>query len=118
MRLTEKEYQTLLKQGNVQEVQRQQGASCPQETILTQVSVRHVSPGKSVSRRQQRGMLAAKIAVAAWRAQLAALAPREMRCRQCQTLLPHQCTPAGWRCGGCGAEKLLEEQGGRRNANS
>lgn len=110
MRLSEAEYQALLKRGNVQEVQRHYGASRPHEPILTHGDVRHVSPAKSATRRQKKGMLAAKVAAAAWRAQLAAMPPLSMSCRQCQAVTMHQCSATGWRCWGCGTERLEEEQ--------
>ena len=96
-------------QGHAQEVQRHQGVSRPQEPILTQGSVRHASPGTSASMRQKRSMLAARVALQAWRARLATLASVLALCGACQQAMPHSCTLAGWRCAGCGAERTFPE---------
>ena len=67
------------------------------------------------SRGQKHRLLAARVAGQEWRTRLAALAPIEALCGGCQQTTPHRCTYAGWRCGGCGQERLEKELRGEYN---
>ena len=117
-RWTEDDLQALLARGQVREV----GATAKvQPAPLTEAAEAHTAKMPVVERRksgrlleatsgQKQHRLIAKVAAAAWRAQLAALPPLALLCRQCQKALMHQCTYAGWRCAACGQERLEEEQ--------
>ena len=114
---TEDDLQALLARGQVHEV----GAPAkvppvpPTESAEARAAkLRVAEPRKSgrllgASEGQKRYKLIAKVAAAAWCAQLAALPPLALACRVCQVVTTHQCTYAGWRCGICGAERLEEE---------
>ena len=106
MRMSEAELATLLKRGTVQEVGRERISAGRHEPTMKHGVVRHLSPA---TRRQKQASLAARVALVAWRATLAALPPVIALCGACQKTTQHRCTPWGWACGGCGVERIREE---------